>query len=236
VVADERLLSVSQVADRLHVSRARVRQLVDRGALDSRRVGRQLVFDEDSLRAVIRERPAGRPVSPELAWGIALAAEGSKPDWLSSVQRFRAVKTVRESSPAAVRAKLARRAVIARYHASERGLGVISQREDSCPAGSSLAGEHEIDLLVPGVIERYVARSEMHDLVRLAPLLPNLAQPNVILHVMDDSLWGNIQTLDHIPPAAAASDLIEVGFLLDSDRWQRAGWDLLERSWPKNAG
>ena len=66
-------------------------------------------------------------------------------------------------------------------------------------------------------------------------LLPNLSQPNVILHVMDDSLWRNIKELDHIPPAAAASDLIEVGFLLDSDRWQRAGWDLLERSWPKQA-
>jgi excisionase family DNA binding protein len=231
-VADERLLSVSQVADRLHVSRARVRQLVDQRALNARRVGHQLVFDEDALRAVIRERPAGRPVSPELAWGIALAAEGSKPVWLSPVQRSRAAKVVRDSSPAAVRAKLARRAEIARYHASERGLGIISQHENSRPTGSSLAAAHAIDLLAPGVIERYVPRSEMHELARLAPLLPNLSQPNVILHVMDDSLWSNIKELDHIPPAAAASDLIEVGFLLDSDRWQRAGWDFLERSWP----
>lgn len=234
-MADERLLSVSQVADRLHVSRARVRQLVDQRALHPRRVGHQLVFEEDALRAVIRERPPGRPVSPELAWGIALAAEGSKPSWLSPVQRSRAAKIVRESSPAAVYAKLARRAEIASYHSSERGLGIINQHDDSRPAGSSLAGKHAIDLLVSGVIERYVPRSELHELVRLAPLLPNLSQPNVILHVMDDSLWSNIKELDHIPPAAAASDLIEVGFLLDSDRWQRAGWDLLERSWPKRA-
>ena len=41
---------------------------------------------------------------------------------------------------------------------------------------------------------------------------PNLSQPNVILHVMDDSLSSNIKELDHIPPAVA-SDLIEVGFL-----------------------
>jgi hypothetical protein len=57
----------------------------------------------------------------------------------------------------------------------------------------------------------------------------------VIFHVIDDALWSDVLALDHVPPAAAASDLIEVGFLLDSDRWDRAGWDLLMRSWPSRA-
>lgn len=232
-MASARLLPVSEVADRLHLSRRRVRQLIDQRVLRAQRVGRQLVIEEDALRAVIRERAPGRPVSPALAWGIALAAEDRKPSWLSAVQCSRAARIVRESSPAAVRAKLARRAEIARYHASDRGLDVVKRHDESRPAGSSLGGELAIDLLAPGVIERYLPRSEMNELVRLAPLLPDLAQPNVILHVIDDVLWSNIEALEHIPPAAAASDLVEVGFLLESDRWQRAGWDLLERSWPQ---
>jgi excisionase family DNA binding protein len=235
LIADERLLSLSEAADRLHVSRARVRQLVDTRALHSRRVGRQLVVAEDALRSVIRERPAGRPVSRELAWGIALAAEGTKPEWLSPVQRSRAAKVLRASKPVEARGKLARRAEIARYHASDRGLGIVEAHRESRPAGHSLAGVVAIDLLVAGVSERYVSQSEMHELIRLCPLLPDLAQPNVILHVLDDALWSNIRELDHIPPLAAASDLIEVGFLLDDDRWQRAGWELLERAWPAQA-
>jgi excisionase family DNA binding protein len=234
-MADDRLLSLSEVADRLHLTRARVRQLVEKRALRSRRVGNQLVFEEDALRSVIRERSAGRPVSPELAWGIALAADGCRPSWLSPTQRSRAAKIVRTSSPVAVRAKLARRGEIARYHASERGLGIVKAHERSRAAGHSLAGVLGIDLLVSGVTERYIARSEMHELVRLSPLIPNLAQPNVIFHVLDDALWGHVGKLDRIPPAAAASDLIEVGFLLDDDRWQRAGWDLLDRAWAKPA-
>jgi excisionase family DNA binding protein len=231
-MVDARLLSMSEAAERLHLSRRRVRQLIEQRALRARRVGHQVVIEEDALRDVIRERAPGRPVSPALAWGIALAAEGIKPSWLSPVQRSRAARFVHESPPAAVRAKLARRADIARYRTSERGLGIVAQHHDSRPAGSSLAPEYSIDLLASGVIERYLPRSEMNELVRLAPLLPDLSQPNVILHVIDDVLWVNIRELDRIPAAAAASDLIEVGFLLESDRWQRAGWDLLQRSWP----
>jgi excisionase family DNA binding protein len=234
-VADDRLLSLSEAADRLHLTRARVRQLVDQNALRARRIGGRLVIEEDALRAVIRERPAGRPVSPELAWAIALAAEGSKPGWLSPVQRSRAAKVLSSSEPVAVRAKLARRAEIARYHATDRGLGIVGGHLESRSAGHSLADVLPIDLLVPGVIERYIPRSEMHELVRLCPLIPDLSNPNVILHVMEDALWEDIRALDHIPPLAAASDLIEVGFLLDDDRWQRAGWELIERAWPRQA-
>jgi excisionase family DNA binding protein len=234
-MADERLLSLSEVAERLHVTRARVRQLIDQDALHARRVGRQLVVEEDALRSVIRTRRAGRPVSPELAWGIALAADSIRAEWLSPVQRSRAMGVLRTSSPVEVRAKLARRAEIARYHASERGLRLVEAHRESRPAGHSLADKIAIDLIVPGVIERYISRSEIHELVRLSPLLPNLSGPNVILHVLADDLWRKVRALKQIPPLAAASDLIEVGFLLDDDRWQRAGWDLLEHSWPQRA-
>jgi excisionase family DNA binding protein len=232
---EERLLSVSEVAERLHVTRARVRQLIDQRALNSRRVGRQLVVEENALRSVIRARQPGRPVSPELAWGIALAAEGESPSWLSPVQRSRAAGVLRTSSPVQARPKLARRTDIARYHASSRGLGIVEAHRESRAAGHALADEVGIDLLASGVIERYIPRSEMHELVRLSPLLPNLSQPNVILHVLSDKLWSHIRGLERIPPLAAASDLIEVGFLLDDGRWQRAGWNLLERSWPQDA-
>ena len=231
-MSDYRLLSLSEAADRLHVTRARMRQLVDQHSLPARRVGERLFVEEDALRAVIRERPAGRPVSPELAWAISLVAQGSKPSWLSSVQRSRAAKVLISSQPVSARAKLARRAEIARYHATDRGLGIARGHLESRPAGHSLADILPIDLLVTGVVERYIPRSEMNELVRLCPLIPDLSNPNVILHVMEDTLWEHIRELDHIPPLAAASDLIEVGFLLDDDRWQRAGWELIERAWP----
>ena len=233
-MSDSPLLSVAEAADRLHLSRARVHQLINRKVLNARKVGSQLVIEEDALRAIVRKRSAGRPVSAAVSWGMAFAAAGVPAPWLSAVQRSRASRLVRDNGFVEAREKLARRATIARYRTGERGQRIVRECAASRPAGSSLASELSLDLLVPDVVEIYLPREEMHELVRLSPLRPDLAQPNVILHVIDDEIWEAIAALDRLPPAAVASDLIELGFLLESDRWQRAGWDLLERSWPSS--
>ena len=55
-----KLLTVNEVAERLRVSRRRVRQLIEAGRLRAERVGPIYLIRESALERV-RYRPVGRP-------------------------------------------------------------------------------------------------------------------------------------------------------------------------------
>lgn len=59
-MADEQLLTTSEVAARLNVSLRRVRQLIEEGRLPSQQYGRDHLIKESDLKLVENRKP-GRP-------------------------------------------------------------------------------------------------------------------------------------------------------------------------------
>lgn len=62
----QKFWSVADVAARLEVTRARVNQLIDAGALRAQKIGRAYAIAESDLAEFeTRERQAGRPPKPK---------------------------------------------------------------------------------------------------------------------------------------------------------------------------
>jgi excisionase family DNA binding protein len=59
-VTSEKLLSVSEAAEKLDISRWRINQLINSGRLPAQKVGRAYVIKEADLD-LVRDRKPGRP-------------------------------------------------------------------------------------------------------------------------------------------------------------------------------
>jgi excisionase family DNA binding protein len=84
-------LSVREAAQRLGVTPARVRALLEQGGLTGRRVGSQWIVDDDSVRNRLDMAAStrGRPLSCRGAWSAAALSDGQATPWLASSERSR---------------------------------------------------------------------------------------------------------------------------------------------------
>jgi excisionase family DNA binding protein len=80
----EAMLTTPQVAERLGVSTARVRQLILSGRLPSQQFGRDHLIKESDL-ALVANRKWGRPSKKQAADGEDLAAVGASDDAMPAV-------------------------------------------------------------------------------------------------------------------------------------------------------
>jgi excisionase family DNA binding protein len=108
------VLGVEEAADRLGVSRHRVRQLIRSRLLAAERVSGRYVVDEAGVDALTQfDRPAHvRSFSRRIAWACAAAADGVAPVWVthSEAARLRARMDALPSDAAGWVARLRARA------------------------------------------------------------------------------------------------------------------------------
>jgi hypothetical protein len=217
-------ISAADVAKRLHVNEARVRALIERGALPGRKVANRWLVPPLALHSSeVAARVAGRPFSPENAWGMLFLVSGRPADWLSPIDRSR-LKARLRSPKFPIASRFRRRASVNYLRAEERALRKIAADHEFVRSGVSAIDEHEVDLVAPGVVEGYLPEK------RLAKMsyehafrkVPEDAA-NLIVRAVDDFWPFGSEGL--APEAAVAIDLIDSV----DQRSRRAGSALLTR-------
>lgn len=218
------LISVSETASLLGVSRRRVRQMLTQGSLDGQRIGRVWAIESDAVEHAKEHRPRpGRPWTPETAWALLAVADG-RDDGLSPVQRLRARQRL-EAGLQHFISQMGARAERRRFYAHPSVLEMLAREPNVVRSGISAAGHYELDVVAVDEVEGYVASSSLPVLVKRFGLDEKSERPNVLLRVVDDGFWafGPADTVAPLPVVAV--DLLEAG----DSRSQRAGIQLVER-------
>lgn len=205
---DKELLSTSEAAARLGVSRQRVTELVAHGQLRARRVGNRAVIERSAVEARRAARPGpGRPFSPRRAWAILILAEGSVPGWLDAVSRSKLRSVLRSRNLSDLRPRLVARADRTEFRAHPSDLSRIAAEQGVVRTGASGAVEVGIDLVAPGLLDAYISSARFDDIVKRYRLRES-GDPNVILRRVPD----DIPLFDDravAPRAAIALDLLD---------------------------
>lgn len=223
-----RLLAVVDVAQRLDISPARVRELVHGGQLSAQRVGRELLVDADSVhrRAHIVRPAAGRPLSPRMAWGLLWKLSGVRAPWLAPAEHSRlrkyAVRLALEDWPRL----LANRAEVHRARMLPGPLKRLREDPRAAIGGVAAAMHYGVDLMgAADDVELYAEPDLFRELadakrINLAP-----EAPNVLIRVprLSPVLAFDAEHAGYAPPAAVAADLADAG----DERSVRAARQLL---------
>jgi excisionase family DNA binding protein len=216
-------ISVAEAASQLGVNQARVRAMIAAGLLAAERVGGRWLIDPDSVdRRKYVARSAGRPFSPNQAWGLLMVAAGESPDWLSAWDLSRARGRLRRQGLLALAPRLGKRAALYRLRAHPSDLVRILAEKSLVLAGISAAGRHGISLVVPGYAEFYASQEVMRGLSRRYALQASV-RANLLVHVIA-GLWPFAERCSAAPAPVVGVDLLDSG----DARTRRAGKALLE--------
>lgn len=154
-------MSAADAAERLQISPARIRVLINRGDLIASQVsGRWLIDPESVERVGSRSRRAGRPFDPRAAWGLLAMADGRSPDWLAVAERSRLAEVLAGRGVLDLVGQLSRRAVVEHWHVHPSLLERIAAEDGVVvggPRGSEeLAGDRSgLEIYVrPDVVAR----------------------------------------------------------------------------------
>ena len=218
-------ISAADVAKRLHVNEARVRALIERGALSGRKVANRWLVPRQALKSSeVAARVAGRPFSPENAWGLLFLVSGRSAKWLSPVGRSR-LKARLRSPKFPFASRFRRRASVNYLRGDERALRKIVADDRFVRSGVSAAGDHHVDISAPGVVEGYLPKDRAAKL-SYEHALRHVSEDaaNLIVRSVDD-LWP-FQSERVAPEAVVAVDLIDSS----DQRSRRAGSALLKQA------
>ncbi|MBI2755377.1 MAG: helix-turn-helix domain-containing protein [Chloroflexi bacterium] len=225
-----RLMPVADAAQRLGLSQQRVRALVADGELPARKSAGRWFVERSAVEKRIREpRLAGRPFSPEHAWGLVALAEGEPAPWLDASNRSRLRRQLRDHDMRELLPALRRRARRVELRAHPSDLARLAKEPDLVWGGVSAAAEHRLEIVAPGNFEAYVSKRMDRELQREYNLKPS-TEPNVVLHVVDGP-WPFDKQRRVVPLLVAVLDLLED----DDERARRAASKALQRYRPSKA-
>lgn len=152
------LVTVQEAAKELAIDPSRVRELIHAGDLPAERLGGRWVMSIENLERV-RNRRAGRPLAPRVAWGLAALADGAPADWLSAAQRSRLRARLRRGEPLEELAVACRRrAEVTLLRAPAAAAPRALAWPGAVPTGISASGH---DLFAVGVAEIYLPDREV---------------------------------------------------------------------------
>lgn len=215
-------VGVDEAADRLGLSRHRVRDLIRSGHLPARQVAGRWVVDTSDLDRVGENRSPGRPLSPRMAWGlVGLLDAGDAPD-LSAPERSRLRARLRNEPPLNQIARLSRgRAHLHRLHVHPAALPRALAWEGAVPAGASAAGHDLVDVRRA---ELYLPAMALAPLSRALRARPADGDANLVVRVPAGDRWPFPD--GKAGPVAVALDLWDAG----DSRSRRAAEELYRRA------
>jgi len=208
-MSDE-LLTLTEVAKRLNVSRRRVEAMVQAGQMPANRLGWQWAIPVEGLRAFENNglRSAGRPLSEVSSWRII--REG-----LAAHQRFGKDELDR------LRRRLRSRArhidcyvhpgLLKRVEKDQRG--VLGGRSAASDVGAPVESSDSLDI--------YLREEDRSSFEKDYAVHPTFAGANLFLHVVGNEVWPFEQSCRFVDGFVAWLDL--------ADREDRAADTLLDR-------
>ncbi|RXR22045.1 DNA-binding protein [Oerskovia turbata] len=206
-----------EAAAELHVSPARVRQMIAAGQLDAERIAGRWIVDAGSLRR--SPQRAGRPMSPRVAWALLLDPS-PEDQWLGPDEAYRLRSRARRlrsanDSLALLRAWMANRAEV--HHMQVQDAVALVADERVVPSGVS---DPRSGTSAAGHAEGYVHADDLADVEADHLLVPApRARANAVLRV------SPILPPDPVPDLLLVADLADA----DSPREEARAWDLLRR-------
>jgi excisionase family DNA binding protein len=230
------LLSVKQAATLLGVDESRVRQLLQAGLLEGRRVGGRWLVDGDSTRQrKERGRVAGRPLSVRNAWGLLAALSGQRASDLSDAEWSRIVRRLRDMAahdqfPTARWGELVRARAERRRYRVHSGLLPTLLTDPDVVRGGLSARYPATGYVAPGRAEIYVHPDRVGKLEAGFGLARNNERGNLLMHVPPAEAWSFLRPESDksaaggdAPAAVVAADLLD----LQEDRAETAAGELL---------
>lgn len=174
------VVSVAEAARIMGVSAARARRLAAEGRMRARRVGGRWLIDPSSLPSAPKR---SRPMSPRMAWALALVAAGEAPDWIEPRESYRLRRAldrlVADDRPEILlRSWLASRADRRRLSAVD----LVALRSDSRVLRSGVSDDRS-GLSTAASLEGYVHVDQVDAVVREHLLVNAGRQAEVVLHV-----------------------------------------------------
>lgn len=206
-------LSISELANRLHVNESRARHLVHSGRIRGQRVGGRWIVEEADAAQYRPGKPAGRPLSERSAWLLMSSFGDESPSRsllddfeLSPIEKHRLnerIKRLQDSpdSQELLAAWLANRAE--KFEFSSNPADIAELRADKRIHVSGVSHPRS-GLLANSELEAYVRRDQLMDVVKdwflVEPAFGK--RPNVVLRAAE-------QIPHELPPLAVAADLAE---------------------------
>jgi excisionase family DNA binding protein len=195
------VFSVAETAEQLGLDRSRVRALIAQGRLPAVRIGRDwFVAIGDLTRFQQTPRRSGRPLTPRRAWDVLHAAEATG--------RVEIARSAATRDPFWLVNLVRRRATVRRLHALD---SLVPDIEQAVVAGGESAGrQHGIAPRdARPVCDGYINAPNAAQITdRLALVAAYGEDVNVILRVVDDSLWPFEEHTHVVGPLVAAVDML----------------------------
>lgn len=227
---NESLVTVSDAAEMLKVSPARVRALLASGELSGfKRSGIWFISNREIWQRMSTRHSSGRLFDPTNAWALLSLASEAKGELSGIVtdvsgwkRRFLRSRLHREGF-ARLAPRLVHRAKYRRYWVPAVELKRLAAEESLVLSGVSVSEKIGAELIIGDEIECYVSSERLTDLVHEYSLVDFAARPNVTFHVVNS--WPFVKGLREVPLSVAVLDLIES----EDERTRRAGQELIER-------
>lgn len=214
----DRSIPASEAARILDVHPSRIRALAECGQIEGRKVAGRWMFDPSAVeRRASAERLPGRALSPANAWALLFLASGLEAPWVRADVRSRLRRRIRSHAFRDYVGRLRRRAEARYYRADPPLLRRVEADRDFVRSGVSASGAYSVDVKAPGIVEGYLPRERLDDVVyrhALRAVDPRAAN----LIVRAPALWpfGESKVA---PAAVVAVDLVEA----TDQRSRRAG-------------
>lgn len=227
---NEDLVTVTDAAEMLGISRTRVRALLEAGQLSGfKRETIWFLSSREIWQRASVQPLKGRPFEPINAWALlALVSEATGEvsgimagvsEWKKRYLRSR----LRREGFAQLAPRLVHRAKRCRFWVHPAELPRVSAEDSLVHSGVSLAERIGTDLLIGDEVEGYVSAEGLRHLVQMYSMAEFARQPNVILHVADP--WPFVAGLKEVPTLVTAVDMLES----EDARTRGAGQQIVSR-------
>ena len=202
----QRVISVSDAAERLGLTHRRVLMLIADGRLGAQRIGNSWVVDVASLEDRARSRvKSGRHFSPTRAWGLLFLADGLGAPWLDSVSVSKLRSHLKRRSITELSSRLDTRGQPHRYRAHPSDIARLAREPDLMLSGGSAAAQLSMGLTDPDRLDAYASAERIRDLVGKYALEPS-REGNAVLRQLPD-LGHQWKARPIAPRSAVALDL-----------------------------
>lgn len=219
-------ISISEAAQILELSPARVRAMASGGQLSASKIADRWLVERGSVeQRKKRGAHEGRRFAPRNAWALLMLASGEAAEGIDPSVRSRLRRALALEGLTALAPRLGRRAEVSLYRAHPGEIRHLINDPALMCSGISAAGSYEIGLVSGPEADGYLPGAALRGFIKKHALLPAGPDGNVCLRVVPDEVWGSLKGRSVAPEAAVALDLME-----ESDpRSARAGAEVLRK-------
>lgn len=219
-------ISVSEAAQALELSPARVRAMASGGQLSASKIGGRWLVERGAVEQ--RKRRGGhdgRRFVPQNAWALLMLASGEVVEGIDPSVRSRLRRALALEELGALAPRLSGRAEVSLYRAHPGEIRHLINDAALMRSGISAAGSHDMGLVSGREADGYLPQSGLKRFIKEHALVSAGIDGNVRLRVVLDEAWAILGARSVAPEAAVALDLSE-----ESDpRSAKAGAEVLKK-------